>query len=80
MDLEQWLENRQTGTVVRWVQENNRRAYTYAAIKISNGAWYTTATTENPYVEHQMLSKTFSALLRQPNVSDVSASAGWVDF
>jgi hypothetical protein len=37
----------ETGTVVRWLASGT---YNYAAIKASNGQWYTTAASFNSYV------------------------------
>lgn len=47
--LERELALKDEGHVIMWLE----RHFRYAAIK-ADGRWFTTATTENPYVAHEM--------------------------
>jgi hypothetical protein len=68
------IDRFEVGDVIRWTASER---YTYAAIK-TNGGWYTTARTGNPFIDTRF--DTFEELvevLSRSEVSEVYVSTAW---
>lgn len=62
------------GTVVRWQRSE---VYTYAALKVDNGKWYTTAASFNTYVGQILDFEDLLGEITSPETSEVAVATAW---
>lgn len=63
-----------SGTVIRW-QRSGR--YTYAALKVDNGKWYTTSASFNTYVPQILDFDDLLDVITESEASEVSVATAW---
>lgn len=63
-----------TGTVIRWQRSGQ---YTYAALKISDGRWYTTSASFNTYVPQILGFDLLMDVLSESETSEVAVATEW---
>lgn len=64
----------QAGDVIRWTALGR---YTYAAIKISDGRWYTTAAANNGYVNKILTFNELVDVLARAESTDIALASSW---
>lgn len=67
----------ESGTVIRWTASQR---YTYAALKVDNGMWYTTATNFNSFVDQVVNFDTLVEILARAEVSEIQVSDNWLSL
>lgn len=62
-----------TGAIIRW----QTGIYSYAAIKASNGSWYTTAASFNSFVPQIVSFEDLMEIITRSEVDEVAIATAW---